>query len=215
MKPRLLDLFCGAGGASVGYHRAGFEVVGVDLAPQPNYPFRFVRADAMTYPLEGFDVIHASPPCQAYTVYAARSTKQHPELIGAMRDRLIKAGVPYVIENVEGAPLINAVLLCGSSFPELRVKRHRLFESNILMHGSTCFHTRHPADIFIMNRGWKKTRFVPVYGSTGCKAKHLWKSAMGIDWMTWRELAEAIPPQYSEHIGAQILATIGSFEVVP
>ena len=110
---RLLDLFCGAGGAAMGYHRAGFEVVGIDIAPQPNYPFEFVQADAMEFPLDGFDAIHASPPCQAYTALA---TGKHPRLIEPMRERLASSGVPWVIENVVGAPLRQPVLLCGSMF---------------------------------------------------------------------------------------------------
>ena len=109
---RLLDLFCGAGGASMGYHRAGFDVVGVDINPQPNYPFEFHRADAMEFPLDGFDVIHASPPCQAYCSFSKKLG--HPDMIAGVRDRL--AGLAYVIENIPGSPLINPIRLCGSSF---------------------------------------------------------------------------------------------------
>ena len=209
MKPRLLDLFCGAGGAARGYQQAGFYVVGVDIRPQPRYAGdEFVQADAMTFPLDGFDAIHASPPCQAFTTYAARSSIEHPRLIEATRDRLRAAGVPYVIENVEGAPLEAPVRICGSGFPELRVKRHRLFESNVGLMGVPCQHDRNPADIRIMNRGWKMTRFVPVYGSTGCKAKSLWPSAMGIGWMTHRELAEAVPPAYTAWVGERLMAAL-------
>ncbi len=104
-RPRLLDLFCGAGGCSVGYHHAGFDVVGVDVNPQKNYPFEFHQADAMAYPLGGFDVIHASPPCQAFTKARKLQGNTHPDLIGPIRERLIAAGVPWVIENVPGAPL--------------------------------------------------------------------------------------------------------------
>lgn len=131
-KPRLLDLFCGAGGAAMGYHRAGFEVVGVDLKPQKHYPFEFHQADALEFLAEHgreFDVIHASPPCQAHTSLKNLHDKDYPELIEPTRRLLEKTGLPYIIENVVGAPLRNPILLCGSSFG-LRVRRHRLFESN-------------------------------------------------------------------------------------
>jgi len=141
MRPKILDLFCGAGGASMGYHLAGFEVVGVDIALQPNYPFEFHQADAMAFPLSGFDAIHASPPCQAYTrmarglLQSQGRAKEHPRLIEPIRARLLESGLPYIIENVEGAPLIRPIRLCGSSFG-LDVQRHRLFEvlpSSVLM----------------------------------------------------------------------------------
>ena len=209
MKPRLLDLFCGAGGASVGYHRAGFEV-GVDLAPQPNYPFRFVRFDAMTYPLDGFNVIHASPPCQAYSALRNLGKQENAArfyFIEAIRERLVASGVPYVIENVVGAPLKNPVTICGSSFG-LGVRRHRLFEASFPIVRLPCAHAK---------------TSIGVYGdhpqiSKGMNRAHTLaqaSEAMGIHWMAWQELCEAIPPAYTEHIGAQILATIGSFEVVP
>lgn len=113
MKPKLLDLFCGAGGAAMGYHRAGFEVVGVDIKPQPRYPFEFHQGDAMTWPLEGFDAIHASPPCQAYTVAqnATRNGAAHPDLVAPVRERLQATGKPWVMENVVGAPLIHPIRL--------------------------------------------------------------------------------------------------------
>lgn len=216
MKPRLLDLFCGAGGAAVGYARAGFEVVGVDLEPQPNYPFVFHQLDAMVFPLDGleFDAIHASPPCQAYGSFAnlnrarGRETKA-PRLIEPIRARLEASGLPYVIENTERAPLINPIKLCGSSFG-LRVRRHRLFESNVLLFGERCRHRGH--------RSWD---YVGVYGSSpgggysGAdnyertpRAASLQEAreAMGIDWMEWGELVEAIPPAFTEHIGRQLLA---------
>jgi DNA (cytosine-5)-methyltransferase 1 len=143
-RPRLLDLFSGAGGAAVGYHRAGFEVVGVDLHPQPHYPFEFHQADAMTYPLDGFDAIHASPPCQAYSVANnIHGRADHPMLIPSVRERLLATGLPYVIENVPRGPLINPVTLCGLTFG-LNVKRHRLFESNVFMLSPPC--TGHVGD---------------------------------------------------------------------
>ena len=145
MKPRLLDLFSGAGGCARGYHDAGFEVVGVDQVPQPNYPYEFHQADAMTFPLDGFDAIHASPPCQAHSTIAKQQrvlrpgAYEHPDLVDATRQRLIEAGVPWVIENVPGAPLANAIQLCGSSFG-LNVRRHRLFECSFPIMGVPCAH---------------------------------------------------------------------------
>ena len=134
-KPRLLDLFCCAGGAGMGYSRAGFDVVGVDLSPQKNYPFEFIQADALALDpkfLASFDAIHASPPCQSYSDLAKRNGNAHewPRLIEPVREILRSTGLPYVIENVEGAPMIDAVVLCGTMFPGLRVLRHRLFEAN-------------------------------------------------------------------------------------
>lgn len=139
----LLDLFCGAGGASVGYHRAGFEVVGVDLHPQPDYPFEFWQADALTFDLTGFDAVHASPPCQLHTRAKHLRVAQGGEskaldLVEPTRARLRSLGVPYVIENVPGAPL-HGVTLCGSSFG-LKVRRHRVFESNVYIPPLACDH---------------------------------------------------------------------------
>src|SRR5580658_6025519 len=135
MKLQLLDLFCCAGGVAVGYSRSGFEVVGVDIEPQPNFPFSFVQADALTLPMEflkSFDAIHASPPCQSYSDLAKRNghADEWPRLIEPVREMLIETGKPYVIENVDGAPLLNPVVLCGTMFKGLRVLRHRLFEAN-------------------------------------------------------------------------------------
>jgi DNA (cytosine-5)-methyltransferase 1 len=146
-KPRLLDLFCCAGGAGVGYSRAGFEVVGVDINPQPRYPFEFVQADALNLDADfiaTFDAIHASPPCQSYSDLAKRNGNAHewPRLIEPVRELLVSTGLPYVIENVDGAPLIDAVVLCGTMFPRLRVLRHRLFEANFTI--LTPPHQKHP-----------------------------------------------------------------------
>src|SRR6187200_2858563 len=123
MRPRLLDLFCCEGGAAIGYHRAGFDVVGVDIVDRPRYPFEFHQADALTYPLDGFDAIHASPPCQAYSITKNAHDRQHPEMVEPVRARLVASGVPYVIENVVGAPLIDPVTICGSMF-DLRAWDH-------------------------------------------------------------------------------------------
>lgn len=206
---RLLDLFCGAGGASVGYARAGFEVVGVDIAPQPNYPFEFYRADALEFPLGGFDVIHASPPCQAYSVAtkAWNGRDDHPELIAPVRRRLVESGAAYVIENVQGAPLEDALLLCGSSFG-LDVRRHRLFESNVPLVGPTCNHRLHTPRFPALRSGRTTlASVVGVFGTGGGDAKDIvaWKRAMRIDWMvTKHELAESIPPAYTEFLGRQL-----------
>lgn len=137
-KRKLLDLFCCAGGSALGYHRAGFDVTGIDIKQQPNYPFRFIQADALSLDLDflsQFDAIHASPPCQSYSDLAKRNGNgdQWPRLIEPMREMLTQANRPWVIENVEGAPLLDPVVLCGTMFPGLRVIRHRLFETNFSM----------------------------------------------------------------------------------
>jgi DNA (cytosine-5)-methyltransferase 1 len=208
MTYRLLDLMCGAGGASMGYHRAGFEVVGVDIEAQPHYPFGFIQADALTVDLDGFDVVHASPPCQRWTAYGRRSgvrNELRPNLIGPIRERLHAWGGPYVIENVPGAPLEGAIQLCGSSFG-LDVRRHRLFESNVALTAPACAHHL------------QTPRFPPATNRTNLRSTvevgvyriplALQRRAMGIDWMTLTELSQAIPPAYTEHLGAQLLEAL-------
>lgn len=199
-KLRALDLFCCAGGAGMGLHRAGFEVVGVDIKPQPRYPFKFHQADALEYPLDGFDFIWASPPCQAYTNQG--KGKGHPELIEPTRERLENSGVAYVIENVVGAPLRDYFRLCGSMFG-LGVRRHRHFEASFPVLVPNCDHS-----------GQREIR--AYYGQWGREAFRAKKpgnkdtlrgtidrapSDMGIDWMDWFSLTQAIPPAYSEFIG--------------
>jgi DNA (cytosine-5)-methyltransferase 1 len=205
---KLLDLFCGAGGASMGYNRAGFEVIGIDIVKKKTYPFTFIKADAMELLedeefLAQFDVIHASPPCQVYSITANLTKAQgnktsKPDLLAAVRDLLIKSGKPYVIENVPGAPM-NGIVLCGSMFG-LKVRRHRIFESNKLLKSLNCDHKT-------------QGRPVGVYGSMndeipkgGRTAKTLeeGQKAMGIDWMGWNNLKESIPPSYTEFIGKQL-----------
>ncbi|HQZ67726.1 MAG TPA: DNA cytosine methyltransferase [Planctomycetaceae bacterium] len=207
--PLLLDLFCKAGGAAMGYHRAGFAVIGVDIEPQPNYPFQFIQADAMTFPIVGVDVIHASPPCQRYSV-ASRSHNgdhnSHPDLVSAVRDRLRWSGKPFVIENVVGAPLLHPVMLCGTMFSGLRVIRHRLFESNREI--KTPPHGTHPLCYTLDKRKPhygkldEMKAFVQVTGGGNCTVRAA-SDAMGIDWMNKEELNNAIPPAYTEWIGRQ------------
>ena len=217
-RPRLLDLFCCAGGAAMGYHRAGFDVTGVDIENQPNYPFDFVRADALELEpefLSGFDAIHASPPCQAYSVTAKRTGAggNWPMLVEPVRRMLSGTGLPYVIENVVGAPLRNPAVLCGTMFPGLRVIRHRLFESNFPI--KVPAHAPHPLCHTLDKRKrhygktdeWKD--YVQVNGGGNCTAMAA-RDAMGISWMTKRELNEAIPPAYAECVGRSLLTHIES-----
>jgi DNA (cytosine-5)-methyltransferase 1 len=204
---RLLDLFCGAGGAAMGYHRAGFDVVGVDIRPQPHYPFEFHQADALEFPLDGFDAIHASPPCQRWTAYRRRGAgvgASAPDLIAAMRERLKSAAVPWVIENVPGAP-VRGALLCGSSFG-LDVRRHRHFETSFPMLAPECRHeTQAPRFPCATNRtNLRRTVEVGVW-RIPLEVQH---RAMGIGWMTLEELSEAIPPAYTEFIGRALMAQI-------
>jgi hypothetical protein len=215
MKPLLLDLFCGAGGASRGYADAGFEVVGVDIEPQPNYPYEFIHADALEA-LETIgrlpDVIHASPPCQAYTTLAKGNNgnvEKYEPLIARTREALVRTGKPWVIENVVSAPLVEPIQLCGEMFG-LGVIRHRLFESNVLL--------MQPAHVPHRGRvaGWRHGQkfdgpYVAVYGDGGGKGSlEEWRSAMGIDWMQTRhELAESIPPAYTRYIGEALFVECG------
>lgn len=201
---RLLDLFCGAGGAAVGYYRAGFtEIVGVDICPQPRYPFQFVRADALHPPLRlaDFDAIHASPPCQAYIRSGTVAKARRPRLIEPVRAMLQDSGRPYVIENVPGAPLVAPLVLCGSMFG-LAVRRHRLFEApSVFALVTTCDHSRPITGVYGNAHG-KRGAWRGMLASDAAT----WGTAMGIDWMTPRELTQSIPPAYTEFIGRQLLA---------
>lgn len=212
---KALDLFCGAGGASMGLFRAGFEVVGVDIQPQPNYPFDFAQADAMNFPLEGFDFVWASPPCQAHTTLRARhQDRDYPCFISATRERLKTAGVPYCIENVVGAPLLNPIQLCGSSFG-LKVRRHRLFESNFPILALPCAHAAQGRPIDVSGTGARRVKpRTDGKGGNPNKPRNLQEAleAMGIEWMTRKEVSQAIPPAYSEYIGVAAKAFIGSLE---
>jgi len=222
-KPRLLDLYCCAGGAGVGYARAGFEVVGVDIDPQPRYPFEFIQADALGLDPEfvaSFDAIHASPPCQSYSDLAKRNGNADawPRLIDPTRDLLVASGKPWVIENVEGAPLRNPVVLCGTMFPGLRVLRHRLFEASFPIVAPP--HGKHPkVHTFDKRKShYGKTNdmldFVQVTGGGNCTVAAA-KDAMGITWMTKNEMNESIPPAYTKLIGDQLMAYIASMAEQP
>ena len=209
-KPRLLDLFCGAGGAAAGYHRAGFEVVGVDIQSQKHYPFEFYQGDALTYALahgREFDVIHASPPCQGYSVTRNLHGREYPLLISDVRAALQATGKPYVIENVEGARkhMIAPLLLCGTMFG-LQVIRHRLFEMSVPVYfTSPCCHVYKTARRGEYDTGQRG--YITVVGHNFNLAAA--SKAMGIDWMTRDELAESIPPAYTEFIGTHLMQAIG------
>ena len=186
----------------MGYHRAGFEVVGVDIKPQKHYPFEFHQADAMTYPLDGFDVIHASPPCQAFTVYRNNgNVGQYPDLIEPIRKRL--KGMVFVLENVPGAP-VSGITLCGTFFKELEVRRHRLFESSRFLFAPICSHGALRALKYPGSSNRPNGRTVCNVGEWRVPFEQQ-KRAMGIDWMSLEELSEAIPPAYTEFIGKQII----------
>jgi DNA (cytosine-5)-methyltransferase 1 len=201
---RLLDLFCGAGGASMGYWLAGFHVTGMDIAQQNDYPFAFIKADVLTLDpefLRGFDAIHASPPCQAYTLAQRIRGNEHPDLIPRTRALLEASGLPWIMENVEGAPLRDPVTLCGAMFCDLRVYRHRIFESNIDLRVPA--HPEHKARLGKMGRPVREGEFMHVVGNfSGIKTA---REAMGIQWMKRNALREAIPPDYTEYLGRQLM----------
>lgn len=229
MRPRLLDLFCGAGGCAVGYHRAGFDVVGVDIKTQPRYPFDCIKADAMEVLESGdlhFDAIHASPPCQAFsTMKVMPNAREHSDLLTPTRKLLERSGKPWIIENVVGAPIETGhaplfteacgIMLCGTMFGlnngthELR--RHRLFESSVTLHQPVC---RHRLDVIGFYGDHARSR-KRVEGHAdrgkdilGQAKMPLVRDLMGIDWMIWDEAKLAIPPAYTEYIGKQLLRAI-------
>jgi DNA (cytosine-5)-methyltransferase 1 len=229
-KPLLLDLFCGAGGCTKGYQRAGFYVVGVDIKPQKNYcGDEFYQADAMdflrrivsgdiislslfsTYTLDSFDVIVASPPCQSYCALKhLYPLRQYPQLVEETRALLQASGKVYVIENVPGAPLLNPAVLCGSAF-NLRVRRHRLFESNLSLPSTRCRHAAQGQVITVCGTGGRRVRrrAGDNGGATNMpRTVEEAQEAMGIDWMTRKELSQSIPPAYTEFIGAFLMQHI-------
>lgn len=202
-RPKLLDLYCGAGGMSAGYSRSGFDVVGVDIHDQPRYPFKFFKWDAIKFltqlmnrefPLgpfiEDFDVIHASPPCQSFTNARTMHGRAHPDLLTPTRELLKKWGGQWVIENVPGAPMTAHLMLCGSMFGERRLIRHR------------CFEFSDPPDVLVPPCDHaKKTISVFGHGGHVYHTVKEWQEVMGIDWMNRKELANAIPPSYAFFIG--------------
>jgi len=221
IKPKLLDLFCGAGGCSKGYADSGFDVHGVDNEPQKRYPYSFNEIDVFEYMRTFFDpgyfdAIHASPPCQRYSVASARHRnegKEYPDLVGPIREVLIKTGLPYIIENVVQAPLIRdkSIMLCGTMF-NLGVFRHRVFETNFPIEQPG--HEKHRGRIgdgkyyCVAGSGgrWKSWGTVHRNVSKGTIAEC--RKAMGIDWMTRKELVQAIPPAYTQYIGEQLMKRI-------
>ncbi len=206
MRMKLLDLFSGAGGAGMGYANAGFDVTGVDITPQPLYPFRFIQADALDYLMQygwQYDVIHASPPCQSHSSITKTAGTQgdHVDLIPHTRFLLNLLGKPYVIENVPGARKVlrNPVQVCGTTLGCL-VVRHRYFESNTPLKGNTCKHERP-----VVKHGRKPDPDKHYAAATGHFSDVPFvRLAMGIDWMGQKELAQAIPPAYTEFIGRQL-----------
>jgi DNA (cytosine-5)-methyltransferase 1 len=214
--PVLIDVCSKAGGAAMGYRRAGFEVICLDIEPQPNCPFEFVQADITTFDLgalvrdTGAVALHGSPPCQLFCAYRRRGSgvgDSYLNLIPDVREMFEVTGLPWIIENVPGAraELKDPVQLCGSSFG-LDVRRHRLFESNIGLTTPPCDHA------------WQTPRFTPASNRTNLRSTveigvyriplAVQRAAMGIDWMTLGELSEAIPPAYTEHLGRQVLAQL-------
>ena len=208
-KPRALDLFCGIGGVAMGLHRAGFEVIGVDIAPQPQFPFEFIQTNAMDVDLRGFDFVWASPPCQAHSALRhLRLEKDYPCFIQATRQKLQGYGGPWIIENVPGAPLKNYVQLCGSSFG-LRVRRHRWFESELFFLVPQCRHDLQGQPIDVSGTGGRRiNRRQNDHGGNLNKPRSIREAreAIGIDWASRYGISQAIPPAYSEFLGRQILA---------
>jgi len=218
-RPKLLDLFCGAGGAGMGYDLAGFEVVGVDLSPMPNYPFEFHQGDALEFLAahwREFDAVHGSPPCQASCnlTTGTNAGRQYQQLIPATRAALAATGLPTIMENVQGSDLRRDLTLCGEMFG-LGVIRHRYFEVNGFPAIQPA-HQAHRGRVAGMRHGeWFTGPYFAVYGDGGGKGTvPQWQEAMDMHWTSVRkEIAEAIPPAYTEFIGAELLAHIESERV--
>lgn len=220
LRMKAADLFCKAGGASMGLARAGFEVTGFDIEPQPRYPFRFIQADALLSDLSGFGFVWASPPCQKFTIAGRTqraSGREYADLINATRHMLIQSGIPWAIENVPGAPVRPDFILCGSQFG-LPIARHRLIECSFAT-GLTpsC---QHVEDIItVCGHGtpqWMRQRRIKL-GLHPNASVAVKKAAMGIDWMNRGELSQAVPPAYSQFIAEKFLAGLnqGNPEYTP
>ena len=225
-KPVLLDLFCGAGGAAKGYADAGFEVIGVDIEHHEDFPYEFHRGEALQTLYElialggvfagrRISAVHTSPPCQAYSTMTPDKTK-HPELVEPVRELLQVLeimGIHWVIENVQQAPLIDPVKLCGSMFPNdrLRVRRHRLFETSFTVHELQCNHKAQGQVVGVYGSHWDSREFLRPDGKRrGAKATSVEdaRDAMGIDWMGWDDLKESIPPAYARWIGRHMIGVV-------
>lgn len=224
-RPVALDLYCCAGGAAMGYYRAGFDVLGVDINPQPRYPFKFVQGDAIQFVREHghkFAFIHASPPCQKFSKTRTLHTNDsHPDLVEETREALRETGKPYIIENVVGAPLIDPLVLCGTEFdlvaPDvdgvpLKLLRHRLFESNMLLEGNGgCRHdpSIQTASVYGAGGGWTpKHRDSPTRRGGYVPHTDVCRALLGVDWTNKHELSQVIPPVFTEHLGRQVLAQL-------
>jgi DNA (cytosine-5)-methyltransferase 1 len=228
-RPRLLDLYCCAGGSAAGYAAAGFDVTGVDVIAHERYPYPFALADAVEFVKahgHEFDAIHASPPCQAYS--AARvfhPGRDHPDLIGPTRDALIASGRPWVIENVVGAPLINPVMLCGSMFGLAAVcrdgrrrglRRHRRCEVSRgveLWPPYSCDHALPALSVYGHGGGSRPVFDTRIRGASYTAPAADAAAALGIGWMSRDELAQAIPPAYTAHVGAALAAALAAANV--
>jgi DNA (cytosine-5)-methyltransferase 1 len=213
-RPVILDAFCGAGGAAKGYHDAGFDVVGVDIEPQPNYPYEFHKGDALTLGAEllasgRFAAVHASPPCQAYSMITRNfgTADRHLDLLAITRKLLEAGGLPWIIENVPGAPMRADYRLCGCMFGLFRLRRERWFETS--WRGFALLPGHHHAEPAVTITGHGMTAF--SRGKYGRELTPVEKGqAMGIDWMTTWDLAQAIPPAYTQFIGEQLLAHLAA-----
>lgn len=226
---RLLDLFCCEGAGAVGYHRAGFDVVGVDITRQRRYPFEFRQADALDVLADvdyvrTFDVVHASPPCQAYSITRHSHSVEHPALVEPTRAALIEAGVPWVMENVPGAPLLNATVLCGAAFglttvdddgTPLVLRRHRLFESSHLLLAAACACAEYRALGYTVGGVYgggspdrSHAKQVRRGGYTPSKARMA--ELIGCDHLTGHGLSQSIPPAYTEALGGQMMTHLSA-----
>ena len=209
---KILDLCCGGGGCSAGYERAGFDVLGVDIEPQPRYPYDFIQADLFdvlkgwNFFKDGIDAIHVSPPCGGYTQGKNINNGNHPRLIPQIRTLLLRTGKPYIIENVVGAPLRSPLFLCGAMFDGLRVYRHRIFETNFQV--SQPEHPDHIHPVCKVGRRPQNGEWIQLVGNfTGVDEARL---ATGLTWLGTKELKEAIPPAYTNHIGEFLKIHLGT-----